>query len=121
MPVEQDAQLPAAVVMPSMESYVLGDGSDSDEYVLALFHISHFKWDCIIGGPNASSEEHITLLIDNGSHSVLIRPETANHLSLVYYKLPVPKKVELAMAEGIKENFVVNEWVSVAVVITDVF
>jgi hypothetical protein len=73
-PAEVPVTFPVAVVMAAVASGIMGDGSDSDEYVLAPYHTPHFKWDCLIGGPNVSSEELVTVLIDNGSHSVLIRP-----------------------------------------------
>jgi hypothetical protein len=98
---------------------VLGDGTDSDEYILAPYHIPHFKWDCYISGPSASSEELVTALIDNRSHSVLIRPEIADRLRLICHKLPVPEEVELAMAGGSKETFVFDEWVTLGIVFHD--
>jgi hypothetical protein len=75
---EVPVTFPAVIVMPAVAFGILGDGLDSDEYVLVPHHTLHFKWDCLIGGPNVSSEELVTVLIDNGSHSVLIRPCIGN-------------------------------------------
>jgi hypothetical protein len=112
-------QLPVAMVMPAMVSCILGSGSDSDEYVIVRFHTPHFKRDCYVGGPGASSEELVTVLIDNGSHSVLIRLNIANRLGLMRHKLPVPEEVEMAMAGGKKETFVFEEWVTLRIISSD--
>jgi len=110
-------QVPIAVVMPNVQSCVLGDGSDS-EYVAPL-HTSHFRWDCYIGSPGTSSDELVNALIDNGSHAVLIRPEEADRLGLVRHKLPVPEEVELAMVAGSKRTFTFVDYVKLAIVSSD--
>jgi hypothetical protein len=111
VPIQMIVDLPPVVaVLPNMGSCVLGKGSDS-EYMLAPFHTSHYRWDCIVGSPHASSEICVSSLIGNGSHSVLISPKTADHIGLARQQLPVPKEVELAMVGGVKEIFTFVEWV----------
>src|SRR6202050_4603443 len=109
---------PVAVVLPNLGSCVLGEGSDS-EYVFTPLHTSHYKWDCILGGPHASSETRVSALIDNGSHSVLISPETADHIGLARQQLPIPEEVELAMTGGVKETFTFVEWVPLGIFSSD--
>jgi len=109
---------PVAVVLLHMPSSVLGDGSDS-EYVIAPFHTPHYKWDCFIGSPSASSEELVSALIDNGSHAVLISPEVADRLGLTHQKLPIPEEVELVMAGGVKDTFMFEDWVPLGIVSSD--
>src|ERR1700683_5398568 len=105
---------PVTVVLPNLSSCILGQGSDS-KYMLTPFHTPHYMWDCIIGSPNASSETQVSMLIDNGSHSVLISPETADCIGLIHCQLLAPEEVELAMMGGVKQTFIFDEWVPLGI------
>ena len=58
----------------------------------------------------------MTMLIDNGSHLVLIDERLVTELGLRRRKLPVPRKARLAMGE---EEVVFSEWVRLKTISED--
>ena len=58
----------------------------------------------------------VMVLIDNGSHSVLIDGGLAVRLGLKRRRLPSPQQVQLAMGE---EVVVFEEWVKLQVLLED--
>ena len=106
--------------METMPSSVLGEGeedsADSEEYVrhphISPFSSGHLEWCCQINGPLVSEPVVITVLIDNGSHSVLIDNGLVRRLRLRRRRLPSPQRVKLAMGE---EEVVFLEWVKLQV------
>ena len=106
--------------METMPSSVLGEGeedsADSEEYVrhphISPFSSGHLEWRCQINGPLVSKPVVITVLIDNGSHSVLIDNGLVRRLRLRRRQLPSPQRVKLAMGE---EEVVFSEWVKLRV------
>ena len=73
-------------------------------------------WCCSTSGAASSFPVTFDALIDNGSHTVLIREELVNELALRRHKLPVPEVVEFAM-EGAGKKVIVQlyEWVKLKV------
>src|ERR1700691_813197 len=104
--------------MPNLSLSVLCDSSES-EYVLVPFHSLHYRWDCLISGPLASSKVEVSALIDNSSHSVLISPDLVNCLGLTCHPLATSEEMELAMAGGVKETFTFVDWVPLGIVSSD--
>jgi hypothetical protein len=121
--------------MPSNVSSVIESKSDSDMSVsnhnlvtavanqgpsaltaliedLAPFTVLHLFWRCSINGAVNDFPTTLSVLIDHGSHVVLISAEFANSLSLKHHKLFELMPVELAMpAEGPKHIVFLSEWV----------
>ncbi|KAH7917164.1 hypothetical protein BV22DRAFT_1026885, partial [Leucogyrophana mollusca] len=104
----------AAVIMPSA---VLGEGSESDEYV-APFFVPHFEWFCHLSGPNVSSPLCVEALIDDGSHAVLIDAAIVSKLGLRRRRLPKPASVSVALGEK-KSSFELTEYVKLSCTSTD--
>ncbi|KAI6140556.1 hypothetical protein EDD17DRAFT_1801038 [Pisolithus thermaeus] len=75
------------VVMPSA---ALGSGSESEDECVTPFSTTHFRWPCLLDGPNTSSSLHVNVLIDNGSHLVLIDEKLVNQLGLQHRHLSKP-------------------------------
>jgi hypothetical protein len=83
--------LPIAVIMPpTNDNAVLeGDSSDlskdSDDSVSGHsvpFSIPHYRWKCAVDGTDSLDRLEIEALIDNGSHTVLIRDDLVDRLKL---------------------------------------
>ena len=55
-----------------MPSAALGNGSKSGDECIAPFSVPHFRWHCLLDGPNTEFSIPVDALIDNGSHLVLI-------------------------------------------------
>jgi len=109
-----------AIMLPTNDSMVLegnsGDLSkDSDDSMSAhsvLFSIPHYRWRCAIDGADSLNCVDIEALIDNGSHTVLIRDDLVDNLKLRRWKLHEPRNISLAVSDS--ENCVVTtltEWV----------
>jgi hypothetical protein len=79
-----------AIMLPMNDHAVLeGDSSDllkdSDDSVsdhLVPLSILHYRWKCAVDNQHLINREEIEVLIDNGSHTVLIHDELVNHLGL---------------------------------------
>ena len=118
--------------IPSNDSNVIGDRSDSNSDVsaplialtklpmantpnrgmTALFHIPHLYWQCITDGKVNSFPIHINALLDHGSHGVFISEQLADSLGLRCRQLPKPETVEMAMNTGTgKSELVLRDWV----------
>jgi len=110
----------AAIMPPTNNSAVLeGDSSDlskdSDDSMSDCsvpFSIPHYCWRCAIDGVDSLDHVNIEALIDNGSHTVLIRDNLVDDLKLQRRKLHEPMNISLALSDS--ENCVVttlSEWV----------
>ena len=110
--------------IPSNDSNVIGDGSDSDSDVstpiavlakvsnpqptpnapdggnTAPFHVPHLYWQCVTDGKANSFPITINALLDHGSHAVFISEQLADSLGLRRRQLPSPETVEMAMNTG---------------------
>ena len=83
-------------------SAVLGIGDDSDGYVQTHstpFSSGHLEWRCRVDGPSVSEPVEVTVLIDNGSHAVLIDEDLVKKLGLRRRRMAHPQRVHLAMGE----------------------
>jgi hypothetical protein len=69
--------------------------------------VPHLFWRCSVSGAAESFPLTFNALIDDSSHTVLIREELVNTLSLRRRLLPKPENVELVMQAG-KEKVVVE-------------
>ena len=65
------------------------DSNDSDEYVQSdltplssPFFSGHLEWHCCVNGPAVSEPFTVTVLIDNGSHTILIEKQLVSKLGL---------------------------------------
>ena len=80
----------AAIMLLINDSAVLeGDSSDlskdSDDSMstrLVLLSVPHYHWGCVIDDRNSIDHTCIEVLIDNGSHTVLIQDKLVNRLGL---------------------------------------
>ena len=104
-------------VLPSLIAFALGNGSISSEENdflgavsnIAPLTIDHLQWNANVFGGN-KFPTRITCLLDNGTHLVLIRPETVADLALPIQKLTEPISITLAL-EGKKTVNVFHDYV----------
>jgi hypothetical protein len=69
-----------------------------------------------LGGLRDEFPSILTVLLDCGSHLVLINKKLANQLDLKHSLLPKPEKIELALLpNGQKEEIALHEWVPLEV------
>ncbi|GBE82211.1 hypothetical protein SCP_0405940 [Sparassis crispa] len=82
----------------------------------APFRVPHLVWHCAASGPAHSLPVTYNALIDDGSHTVLIRDDYVDHLQLHHRRLPIPEHIELAM-EGNGQKIIIklSEWVHLSV------
>lgn len=80
-------------------SAVLGDGTNSDEYMNTL-SIPHLYWNCFSNGPSTSLPIWIRELIDSSSNLVIIDNSLATKLTLRHRPLLEPLEINLAMGWG---------------------
>jgi hypothetical protein len=76
------------------------------------FSIPHYRWKCAVDGTDSLDHLEIEALIDNGSHTVLIRDDLVDRLKLRRRKLHEPMNISLALSDS--KNRVVttlSEWV----------
>jgi hypothetical protein len=80
---------------------------------IAPLKLPHLLWRCaIFGGLRNEFPTILTVLLDCGSHLVLIDESLANQLHLKRSLLPQPEKIELALLpDGPKEEIELHEWV----------
>ncbi|KLO04004.1 hypothetical protein SCHPADRAFT_803526, partial [Schizopora paradoxa] len=102
---------------PDLPSNVLGNGTDSEEYVSPLHH-PHLYWDCHVDGPSSPSPIRCRALIDHGSHTVLIDESLVQHLGLRRRRLHTPLKIGMAISEG-NSGKELREWVKIKPVSLD--
>jgi hypothetical protein len=84
----------SAAVLESHNSDQLKAVSPS---VLPPFHELHLIWHCSTSGVKNSFPITFDVLIDHGSHAVLVHEDFVDSLALRHCKLPIPETVELAM------------------------
>ena len=113
--------LPIAAIMPPTNDNAIleGDSSDllkdSDDSVSGHsvpFSIPHYRWKCVVDGVDSLDRLEIEVLIDNGSHTVLIHDDLVDRLKLRRRKLHKPMNILLALSDS--ENHIVttlSEWV----------
>ncbi|RDB15199.1 hypothetical protein Hypma_004687, partial [Hypsizygus marmoreus] len=107
-----------AAVLPNSPA-VLGNGSDSEDdlsdEVSTPFSIPHYVWKGSVVGPNVSAPVTVSMLIDSGSHIILINPGLVAHLGL---HRPLP--VDVAMSEdGPKTPKTLLEYCHLSVTLLD--
>ncbi|KAL6310447.1 hypothetical protein BKA93DRAFT_820868 [Sparassis latifolia] len=76
---------------------------DASVSTSAPLHADHLFWCCKTSGPALDFSFTFNALIDHGSQTVLIHDDYVRQLSLRWHKLPVPKFIEMAMADGDKK------------------
>jgi len=107
--------LPVAAIMPptKISAVLEGDSGDllkdSDDSVsmrFVPFSIPHYRWECAVDGMEVEA------LIDNGSHTVLVRSKLVDHLNLHCQTLHKPMNISLALSD-LKNHVVttLTEWV----------
>jgi len=80
--------------------------------VLPPFYVLHLFWECKANSTHTEFPVEIRVLIDHGSHSVLIREDLVETLGLRRCRLLKPEKVELTMSNGgVKVEIKLSEWV----------
>ena len=103
-----------------MPSAVLGNGSFSEEDVSPPLRSKHFIMKFKIYGPRSDFALKFSVLIDNGAHVVLIRPEVINELGLKQHLLPVPEPVDIVITNGKKKKKkMLTEYVKLSVTSVD--
>jgi predicted aspartyl protease len=88
---------------PLAASAVIGNGSfssEGDSSVCQPFKSKHYVWNCTINGPADEFPIKVSMLIDNGAHMVLIRPETVKQLGLPSFPLPEPEIVDVSISSS---------------------
>jgi hypothetical protein len=113
--------LPVATIMPPTNDHAIleGDSSDlskdSDDSVSdhsVPLSIPHYFWKCAVDDRHSVDCAEIEVLIDNGSHTVLIHDELVNRLGLRCRTLNEPMNISLEVSE--LNNHIVQtltEWV----------
>jgi hypothetical protein len=94
-----DMEPETVITAVGMSSAVIGDGTDSDEYVDPL-HSPHIYWDCLADDSKSESFLPVHALIDIGCTTVLINPELVDSLHLTRVPLRKPMEVSLAITLG---------------------
>ena len=107
---------PIAVVMPSA---ALGNGSESGDECVAPFSVPHFRWRCLLDGPNTEFSIPVDALIDNGSHLVLIDDALVKKLSVHVRPLKETIDVSVAMSAGGREKMSLSQYVQLSCVSED--
>lgn len=128
------------VYMPSKESNVIKGGSDSDESVsislavtavvpenknakkpkasmshVAPFTVPHLFWRCSVNRAKEDFPVLFDVLIDHGSHAVLISDKLTRSLRLKCWKLHNPMPIEIAILDkNVKCVIVLSEWVKLS-------
>ena len=102
---------PIVVVMPP--STALSDGSDSGDGYTAPFSVPHFFWSCLLDGPNDSSSS-VDVLIDHGSHLVLIKATLVEKLGLRPCMLPMPFDVSVAVSPNNHKALSLSQYVQLS-------
>ena len=85
-----------AVVMPA----AVFDDSDCDVECVAPVSIPHFRWKCLLDGPNLGKPLIVDALIDNGSSLVLINEQLVGQLGLRVCALLTAISISVALSEG---------------------
>jgi hypothetical protein len=88
---------PFAYSAMNSSAVLSGDDTASDDNEVCTS--THLFWSCAAFSPNVSFSVRFDALIDNGSHTVLIRLDYATQLSLPRSPLKQPQQVKLAMAQ----------------------
>ncbi|KAJ7585334.1 hypothetical protein C8J56DRAFT_1052639 [Mycena floridula] len=108
---------PVAAVMqqPSDDDkYEDSDRTVSNHFVPSV-RGSHLVWQCEISGPLSSFPIKTRVLIDNGSHLVLIRPELTAEMGLKLQKLKVPEHVDVALKNGDSIPTILSDYVTLKI------
>jgi hypothetical protein len=109
-----------AIMPPTNNSAVLEgdsadlskDSDDSVSYHSVPFSFPHYCWRCVVDNVNLLDRLEVDVLIDNGSHTVLIHDNLTECLGLCRRKLIDPMNVSLALSDS--NNCVVTtlmDWV----------
>jgi len=78
--------------------------------VIHPLRVDHLWWDCRLPGSLLPSR----VLIDTGSHIVLIRRDLVNALDLTIRKLPRPEPIAVAMTDGPPKTFLLDSFVNIS-------
>ena len=111
LPIDNRDPDPEFIAAVGMSSSVIGNGTDSDEYVDPL-HAPHLYWDCLVNVPSTEVPFPVHALIDDACSTVLIRPDLADALELRQVALSKPLNVGLAIDSGEVKKFELTEFVS---------
>ena len=102
-----------------MPSTVLGNGSKSGDECIAPFSVPHFRWHCLLDGPNTEFSIPVDALIDNGSHLVLIDDALVKKLGVGVHPLKETIDVSMAMSAGGQEKMSLSQYVQLSCVSED--
>ncbi|KIO13808.1 hypothetical protein M404DRAFT_121464, partial [Pisolithus tinctorius Marx 270] len=105
-----------AVVMPSA---ALGDGTDSGEEYVAPLSVPHLRWSCLLEGPNLTFPLSVKVLIDSGSHLVLIDESLIAKLGLRRHQLHKSLNVSVALSSGDREVMSLGNYVTLSCLSSD--
>jgi len=105
----------ASIFGPLAGSSVISDASFSygDVSVSPPFKSKHFVWKCTIDGPSVEFPLKQLSLIDNGSHLVLIQPESVCHLGLPMFPLPEPELVDVVISSSASKKLSLTHYVKI--------
>jgi len=83
------------------------------------FKSKHIVWKCTIDGPAAEFPLKFSSLISNGSHLVLICPDTVAKLGLPVLLLPEPENVDIVISSSASKSMCPSQYVEFKVMSLD--
>ena len=111
-----------ATVLPSASDYTsdLEENTDiAERDVSPPIKSKHLVWECQIHGLLTDFPVKTRVLIDNGAHVVLIRPDVVAKLNLRKHRLHEPEIVDIAMNNGKKSSLELYEYVKLSLTSLD--
>src|SRR6202522_1756321 len=92
----------SAILPSSLQSFVIGNGSDSSDIAEDMSPISvpHLFWNATVWNCN-DEQIKVKCMLDNGAHLVLIRPKTVASLGLPIHRLTEPICISLALSASL--------------------
>ena len=108
--VDSDEDITAAAAVMRNSPAVIS-GRD----VSCPLHSKHLIWDCQINGLISDFPVMMHMLIDNGTHLVLICPELVDQLGLRKYRLHKPETVDIAFGNKKKQKTELYHYVKLSV------
>jgi Aspartyl protease len=107
------------VVPAVMPSAVLGNSSFSKGDVSPTLHKKHLILEFQIATQHLDFPLKFNAMLDNGTHVVLIHPDTVSELQLERFKLKKPEKVSVAISDKKKETMTLINYVKFSVTSLD--
>ena len=107
------------VVAAVMPSTVLGNGSFSEGDMSPTLRKKHLMLKFHIAAQHLDFPSKFNAMLDNGTHVVLIHPDTISELQLEHFKLKKPKKVSIAISDKKKETMTLVDYIKFSVTSLD--